>query len=117
MKEAKLKEIKNKLLEEEENIKKRIKELKEDDPFSDPDYSNDNAAVDNDVREQEAHQRIEAELETLKERASDVETALKRMEKGRYGYCKRCNKEIPEKRLELIPETIYCVQCEGQLKK
>lgn len=117
MKEEKLKIIKNKLLAEEEDIKKRMVELKKDDPFSDPEYSNDNAAVDNDVREQEAHQRIEAELETLKERATDVINALKRIEKGRYGYCKRCNKEIPEKRLELIPETIYCVECEGQLKK
>jgi RNA polymerase-binding transcription factor DksA len=117
MNEAKLKVIKNKLLAEEENIKKRMIELKKDDPFSDPDYSNDNAAVDSDVREQEAHQRIEAEIETLKERAADVTNALKRMEKGRYGYCKRCNKEIPQKRLELIPETIYCVQCESELKK
>lgn len=117
MKADKLKEIKNRLLKEEEDIKKRILEFKKDDPFSDPDYSNDNAAVDNDVREQEAHQRIEAELDTLKERADDVANALKRIEKGRYGYCKRCNKEIPAKRLELIPETIYCVECEGQLKK
>ena len=117
MKQAKLRQIKNKLLAEEQDIQKRIIELKKDDPFSDPDYANDNAAVDNDVREQESHQRIEAEMETLKERLLDVRNALKRIEKGRYGYCKRCNKEIPLKRLELIPETIYCVDCERQLKK
>lgn len=117
MKPNKLKEIKNKLLVEEQNIQNRIIELKKDDPFSDPDYSNDNAAVDNDVREQEAHQRIEAEMNELEERLTDFRNALKRIEKGRYGYCKRCNKEIPEKRLELIPETIYCVSCESQLKK
>lgn len=113
----KLKKIKIKLQEEEQAIHKRMELLKKDDPFSDPDYSNDNAAVDNDVREQEAHQRIEAEIETLKERLVNVANALKRIEKGRYGYCKRCNKKIPEKRLELIPETIYCVDCESQLKK
>ncbi len=117
MKPNKLKAIKNKLLVEEQNIQNRIIELKKDDPFSDPDYSNDNAAVDSDVREQEAHQRIEAEMNELEDRLTDFRNALKRIEKGRYGYCKRCNKEIPEKRLELIPETIYCVSCESQLKK
>ncbi|HRN69804.1 MAG TPA: TraR/DksA family transcriptional regulator, partial [Candidatus Woesebacteria bacterium] len=113
MKKQQLDELKKRLETDFADIDIRMAELKESDPFSDPEYSNDNAAVDNDVREQEAHQRIEAEIETLQERKKNIEQALKRMEKGNYGYCKRCNKEIPEKRLQLVPEASYCVECES----
>lgn len=117
MKQQKLDEFKKRLLSEKDEITSRIAELKADDPFNDPDYSNDNAAVDNDVREQEAHQRIEAEMDTLKIKLTNIDNALKRIEKGSYGYCKRCNQEIPEKRLELVPETSYCVSCESDIKR
>lgn len=117
MTKQKLAEFKKKLEAEKVEISNRMVELKKDDPFSDPDYSNDNAAVDNDVREQETHQRIEAEMNTLKDKLTNVENALKRLEKGTYGYCKRCNQEIPEKRLQLVPETSYCVQCESDIKR
>lgn len=109
--------LKKKLMNEIVLVKKRIQELHEDDPFSDPDHLVNNAAVDTDVREQEAHMRIEAEIETLNERLVNIESAIERIEKGRYGYCKRCNKDIPEKRLELIPETKYCVDCESAVKQ
>lgn len=117
MSDADMKAMKKQLQKESEDIEKRIKELHEDDPFNDPGYTTDNAAVDTDVREQGAHQIIEAEINALKERKKNIAVALERIEKGRYGYCKRCNKEIPRKRLELIPETQYCVACESELKK
>ncbi len=110
------KDLKNRLQKDLKDIEGRIKELHADDPFNDPGYESDNAAVDTDVREQEAHRIIEAEINTLSERKKNIIIALERMEKGRYGYCKRCNKEIPEKRLALIPETQYCVSCESDLK-
>lgn len=114
---ADLEVVKNTLSKELVNIAHRIDELKTSDPFSDPDHTIDNAAVDTDVREQEAHLRIQAEIDTLKERQINIQDAIARIEKGRYGYCKRCNTAIPEKRLELIPESKYCVQCEGELKQ
>lgn len=110
-------ETKKILLAEKESILKRMEDLKKADPFSDPDHVDDNAAVDTDVREQESHQRIEAELETLEKRLTDIKTALEQNENGMYGVCKRCNKDIPVKRLELIPESIYCVDCEAGLTK
>ncbi len=117
MSDSEMKATQQKLQTDFADIENRIKELHADDPFSDPGYSSDNAAVDTDVREQEAHRIIEAEINTLTERKNNIKIALERIEKGRYGYCKRCNKEIPAKRLELIPETQYCVTCEGDLKK
>lgn len=109
--------VKEQLAKLKEETLESIKDVKASDPFADPEYANDNAAVDTDVREQDQHQRVQAELESLNERLTDIEDALVRIEKGTYGYCKRCNKEIPAARLELIPDAAYCVQCESELTK
>jgi len=109
--------VKDKLLQESNSIKERIVSLEASDPFKDPDYANDNAATDTDAREQEAHQRIEAELETLKKRMQNIDQALQAIDKGLYGKCKKCGISIPEKRLELVPEALYCVVCENSLIK
>ncbi len=37
--------------------------------------------------------------------------ALERIEKGTYGQCVRCDQEIPKGRLEIMPESPYCVRC------
>ena len=109
--------FRTKLESEKKQIAAQLVSLKKSDPFEDPDHVMDNASVDTDVREQEAHQRIEAEMKTLLVRLENINTALTRIENGRYGTCKRCNRAIPVKRLELIPESINCVQCEEELKR
>ena len=109
---AKKDQIKNLLENEKQKVTQQLQTLKESDPFEDPTHVTDNASIDTDVREQEAHQRIEAEMDTLRKKFKDIDIALKRVEKGTYGTCNRCNKTIPAKRLELIPETIHCVSCE-----
>jgi DnaK suppressor protein len=42
-----------------------------------------------------------------------IESALKRIEGGDYGYCLSCDEEIEEKRLELDPTTPTCISCAG----
>lgn len=40
-----------------------------------------------------------------------IDEALKRIESGDYGYCVKCDEEIAEKRLELDPVVLTCVNC------
>lgn len=49
--------------------------------------------------------------ENARSRRGDVEAALLSIEKGNYGICQNCGKEIPEARLEAIPSTLFCFQC------
>lgn len=37
--------------------------------------------------------------------------ALERIDKGTYGTCVECGQEIPEGRLDIMPEAPYCVRC------
>ena len=46
-----------------------------------------------------------------------VEEALAKINEGVYGVCERCETAIPVKRLDLLPFTRYCVQCQSDLEK
>jgi RNA polymerase-binding transcription factor DksA len=39
-----------------------------------------------------------------------IDEALQRLERGEYGSCVVCGREIPAARLDLVPETAYCVE-------
>ena len=42
---------------------------------------------------------------------NQIDKALKRIEKGKYGVCKCCNNSINKERLMAIPFTSLCVKC------
>lgn len=42
-----------------------------------------------------------------------INTALTRIETGKYGFCMKCGKQIPEPRLESIPYALLCVECKA----
>lgn len=54
---------------------------------------------------------------TLEEDLRDVNLALEKIEKGTYGRCDNCNKEISEERLIILPEAITCLDCDKKRKK
>lgn len=45
-----------------------------------------------------------------------LDDALKRIDKGTYGFCINCGKLIPKARLEAVPHAQLCIECK-QLKK
>ena len=46
-----------------------------------------------------------------------VESALDRIRKGSFGECISCGKEINPKRLEAVPWTRHCIECQEKLEK
>lgn len=48
---------------------------------------------------------------------TEVQAALKRLDKGTYGSCTNCGQPIPEKRLEAIPWAARDIKCEAQLEQ
>jgi DnaK suppressor protein len=41
-----------------------------------------------------------------------IDSALGRINQGRYGLCMKCNKKIPGERLQAIPYAVLCVECQ-----
>jgi DnaK suppressor protein len=46
-----------------------------------------------------------------------VDSALARIREGTYGECISCGNEINAKRLEAVPWTRYCIECQDKLEK
>ncbi|MDR2184065.1 MAG: TraR/DksA family transcriptional regulator [Treponema sp.] len=40
-----------------------------------------------------------------------IESALTRIQQGKYGLCMKCGKRIPKDRLEAIPYALMCIEC------
>jgi len=45
-----------------------------------------------------------------------VRLALERLHEGTYGGCLHCGKAIGEKRLEALPSTPYCIDCQEKIE-
>jgi DnaK suppressor protein len=48
---------------------------------------------------------------SIKERITQVERALERLDEGGYGWCERCGNPIPVERLAAFPSATLCVSC------
>ena len=46
-----------------------------------------------------------------------VENALDRIRQGNFGECISCGKEINAKRLEAVPWTRHCIECQEKLEQ
>jgi RNA polymerase-binding protein DksA len=40
-----------------------------------------------------------------------IDSALTRIQQGKYGLCIKCGKRIPQDRLEAIPYALMCIEC------
>ena len=49
-------------------------------------------------------------IETTEASLRDLESAVKRLDEGRYGLCEVCGEPIPDDRLEALPETPFHVE-------
>jgi DnaK suppressor protein len=47
------------------------------------------------------------------ERLQVIEAALRRLDVSEYGYCVRCDEDIPARRLAVDPAVTRCVDCAG----
>lgn len=112
-------EIKNKLIDKKERIEQQLQKFAHksssekdvwDTKFPKFDDNADQVLEDqaNEVEEYVSNLSIEHSLENL---LRDINYALKKIEKGEYGKCENCKKEIPLERLKAIPEVKNCGKC------
>ncbi|MCL2601378.1 MAG: TraR/DksA family transcriptional regulator [Treponema sp.] len=40
-----------------------------------------------------------------------IDSALTRIQQGKYGLCMKCSQKIPQPRLEAIPYALMCIDC------
>lgn len=101
----------NRLVEERTHVEDELRNLREQMQIEvdvEPDEG------DSEIFEREKNAALIAVLER---RLSDIQTALKAVEAGRYGTCTRCGKPIEPERLEIKPDATLCVTCQGEVER
>jgi RNA polymerase-binding protein DksA len=43
-----------------------------------------------------------------------IDSAITRIQQGKYGLCMKCGKRIPTDRLEAIPYALMCIECKAE---
>jgi DnaK suppressor protein len=95
---------------EEELAQQRANLVREDEGMQSnelADYDQHPADSGTETFEQEKDASTDLMLEN---QLRDLEIARQRLDEGKYGICIDCGEEIPEARLEAIPEAIRCVK-------
>ena len=56
-------------------------------------------------------------VENQEQLLADINDALARIERGTYGRCENCHRNISKERLEAMPYARYCLRCAKRLER
>jgi RNA polymerase-binding transcription factor len=104
-------EERQKLLDEQERTVGALERLRE---ALKEEVDVDAEEGDPDLIEREKNVALVSQLEYKME---GIHAALRAIDKGSYGLCERCGKEISEERLKVKPDATLCVQCQSEVEK
>src|SRR4051812_27736577 len=88
-------------------------ELKDLRNFQAGDTTGDSADLAFDTGSEEVASQL-AELEARE--LSQIERALARLKQGTYGVCEGCQKKIPVARLNALPFSTTCIECQREME-
>ena len=116
-----IKELKEKLEKEKTAIEQELQKFaeKDDKPRGDWDTKFPNwdsnaaggAAMETEADEVEEYERRLPIEHGLELKLTDINSALEKIGKDKYGICEKCGKELEEERLKAIPEASFCQTC------
>ncbi len=69
------------------------------------------AALEKAADEVEAYSTLLPIEYSLELRLKNIDSALEKIKKGKYGRCEKCQKQIPIARLKASPEAPFCLNC------
>jgi RNA polymerase-binding transcription factor DksA len=106
--------MRERLDRERADLAATVERIKERLAVSQRDSGGDIALADQhpaDVASETEARELDLARQTMFEaRIGLIDEALQRVARGEYGRCVICGKEIPAERLDLVPETPYCVE-------
>ena len=106
--------MRERLDRERADLAATVERIKERLAVSQRDSGGDIALADQhpaDVASETEARELDLARQTMFEaRIGLIDEALQRLARGEYGRCVICGKEIPQERLDLVPETPFCVE-------
>lgn len=111
-----LKKLEKKLKREKKEIEKELRKFEKEEKFSKkwetkfPKF-NGEVSLEEKADEVEEYESLKALGEKMEKKLAQINLALEKIEKGNYGICEKCGREIEIERLKIIPEARFCKKC------
>src|SRR6476660_10140855 len=114
MEKKKLDVFRKRLEERQQALRKAVSRTEEDGRIADQDSAQDIAdrAANSYTKE-----FLFSQSNNDRQLLQMVDGALGRIREGTFGECVSCGKEINAKRLEAVPWTRHCIECQEKLEK
>ncbi len=119
IKKEKLKELKIKMEKERDALEEMMKEFAKESDQNPGDWNTRfpnfkaEGTLDEEADEVEEYSSLLPIERTLETKLQNINDALNKIEKEKYGKCEVCDKDIQKERLELIPEAKTCSDCKN----
>jgi DnaK suppressor protein len=113
MDKKKLESFKKRLEERQQNLRKTVSRTEEDGRIADQDSAQD---IADRAASSYTKEFLFSQSNNERQLLQMVETALQRIREGAFGECVACENEINAKRLEAVPWTRYCIECQEKLE-
>jgi len=115
METKKLEELKKSLQEEKKDLEENLKKIAKPINIQEGDYETSFEDIGTDKNDSATEvdqytQNLSVE-NALEKKLQDVLDALEKIEKGNYGKCEKCGKDIPLERLVANPSARICMDC------
>jgi DnaK suppressor protein len=117
MQKLNMEKYKKKLLEERERLHTEMEIIEQDISYDDTgagqselaDYDQHPADAATETFEKERDLSLR---DSFRDTIGRIDEALGKIDRGTYGQCDRCGRDIPAPRLDAVPHAIYCVECQ-----
>jgi DnaK suppressor protein len=113
MDKKKLETFKKRLEERQVSLRKTVSRTEEDGRIADQDTAQD---IADRAASSYTKEFLFSQSNNDRQLLAMVETALQRIREGAFGECVNCGNEINAKRLEAVPWTRYCIECQEKLE-
>jgi DnaK suppressor protein len=113
MDKKKLETFKKRLEERQVSLRKMVSRTEEDGRIADQDTAQD---IADRAASSYTKEFLFSQSNNDRQLLAMVETALQRIREGAFGECVSCGNEINAKRLEAVPWTRYCIECQEKLE-
>jgi DnaK suppressor protein len=114
MDKKKLETFKKRLEERQQALRKTVSRTEEDGRIADQDAAQD---IADRAASSYTKEFLFSQSNNDRQLLQMVESALQRLREGTFGECVSCGNEINAKRLEAVPWTRYCIECQEKLEK
>lgn len=114
MDKKKVESFRKRLEERQQALRKTVSRTEEDGRIADQDTAQD---IADRAASSYTKEFLFSQSNNERQLLQMVESALHRIREGSFGQCVSCGNEINPRRLEAVPWTRYCIECQEKKEK